>query len=146
MEKVLTNQDVHALVQGGLLLCSTHTLAPEHAYKVAKLRRSLKNVWESISDKDKELLTEAGINDDEIEWDEKHIFGKIKDLNKAQRYMELKQAFMNDSAGISVVKIPYSEYHKLAAENAKKGAQESDIFNPMVEDILEGILFDYPED
>lgn len=158
----MKNNDIRILELAGVLTASVHDLSPEHAYKVSKLKIAIKNAMKNINEQEKDLLTEAGIDSEkDIDKTTGIIQPKTKDgkleQEKLDKFEMLKKAQMEDDTPINVKKIPYQEWLKLYNENKNKEVSRNingkvytkgiDIFGTIeVEEILAGVLFDYPVD
>lgn len=126
------NQLVSAVMNsnGAILALDNKSLSPAHAYKVIKLRNTLKKAWEKFLESEKGLLTEVGITDaaafdarqkelGEKENKSKEEETELKEMNeKVARYAGLREALLEDQADFSEVKaMPYEEWFALKKDN-----------------------------
>jgi hypothetical protein len=157
----MKNKDIITLVGAGILQATVHSLSPAHAYKFSKLRHTISAIYKDIIEQEKELLVDAGINEKTDLINGNYVFPKKEDgsndESKWLKFIELRKAMYEEDAPlVEVKKIPYEEWLLLYNENAHKnitlGREDSkeiyiDIFGSTeVENILLGLLFDYPID
>ena len=112
---------------------TANTLDAVSAYKVIKFRRAIQEASKRIVDAEKELLSQCNLT---IK-DKGAIDGKPEDI---ERFVALRMELYQDESEVGDVNtIPYTEWHKLKNEN-------STLATPIVEDTLENILWEAPEE
>lgn len=126
----LKNNIIVALVNMGGTALTASTINVADAYKVIKFRRSLKKAFDDIADKERDILKDLGIEVGEG--------GKLSgDEEKIKRFSELQKALYEDQSEIESKTMPYETWHELQKENKP-------LQNPLIEDALEGILWEAP--
>lgn len=126
----LKNNIIVALVNMGGTALTASTINVADAYKVIKFRRSLKKAFDEIADKERDILKDLGI--------EVGDGGKLSgDEEKIKRFSELQKALYEDQSEIESKTMPYETWHELQKENKP-------LQNPLIEDALEGILWEAP--
>lgn len=136
----MKNYEILALVNGGALAITDHTVPTEHAIKVYRFKKSLRALYEKIFEDEKAL-----IKDNELEIKDG---GKLDgDPEKVKRFVELRQELYNEEATIECKTMPYEAWHTLKAENkaVKMGNREMDILAPF-EVLLENVLWKEEEE
>lgn len=126
----LKNNIIVALVNMGGTALTASTINVADAYKVIKFRRSLKKAFDEIADKERDILKDLGIEVGEG--------GKLSgDEEKIKRFSELQKTLYEDQSEIESKTMPYETWHELQKENKP-------LQNPLIEDALEGILWEAP--
>ena len=158
---MLTNQNVITLLNMGFSQVTNHTLPVEHAYKVVKMRKALSEDYEKFAKDEEALRKDAGIENaveldkelDELRKNEKRTKEQEKRLKEMEdmlkRYHEMRNELLKSEAKLEGVKaMPYDAWHLLQKENAEKviGGKAVDLLPGFVEDMLEGILWNAPEE
>ena len=150
--------DLINLANLGVQKITNHSLAPEHAYKVVKFRKGLSSALDALIKDEDSLRKDAGIEDADAFNDELKALrdnnerteeqNKKLDEMEAQlkRFVELRVEMLKEDAVIDCKAMPYAEWHKLQNENREFGDQKIDILSGYVEDILEGVLWEAPEE
>lgn len=145
----MKNIDILNLANAGVLAISANDLDAAQAYKVMKFKRAIRKAFESLSDAEKELLKEVGIEDgsafdkelarlrkDDSEQE------KRKELEqKLSRYLSLRDALFEEEVTLDCKTIPFEQFHILQRENKDINGKPLNLF----EDILEGVLWIEPE-
>lgn len=150
----MTNNELLNAVQnsnGAILALENKTLSLPHAYKVIKLRKTLKSAFDKFLADEQALLEEVGVSDanafdarqkelqekDKLSKEEK---SELEEMNaKIQRYIGLRRELLAESIGLSEIKaMPYDEWFRLKAENPSITID--------IEDALMGIAWSEPEE
>ena len=157
----MKNSDVVYLVNSGVQLTTGHSLSNASAYKAFKFRKVLSSILNSVSEGEKGLLTEVGIEDaskfDErlavLRATEKPTEEEVKELETMQaqleKYSGLRDQLYNEEADLSSVKaMNYDDWRKLQNENkeVEVNGVKKDVFSGKVEELLEGVLWAAPEE
>lgn len=155
----MKKQTLIVLANAGIQSITNHTLDAAQAYKVVKFRKSFNAALDAIAEDEKALLKEAGIED-------APSFNKeLEDLRKADRtpeqeekfkemtekvarYNELHAEMLQEEVTLDCKAMPYEDWHKLQGENAEKemNGRKVDLLPAYVEDALEGVLWEAPEE
>ena len=153
----MKNSDVVYLVNSGVQLTTGHSLSNASAYKAFKFRKVLSSILNSVSEGEKGLLTEVGIDDaskfDErlavLRATEKPTEEEVKELETMQaqleKYSGLRDQLYNEEADLSSVKaMNYDDWRKLQNENkeVEVNGVKKDVFSGKVEELLEGVLWE----
>ena len=156
----MKNSDVVYLVNSGVQLTTGHSLSNASAYKAFKFRKVLSSILNSVSEGEKGLLTEVGIEDaskfDErlavLRATEKPTEEEVKELETMQaqleKYSGLRDQLYNEEADLSSVKaMNYDDWRKLQNENkeVEVNGVKKDVFSGKVEELLEGVLWAAPD-
>lgn len=157
----MKNSDVVYLVNSGVQLTTGHSLSNASAYKAFKFRKVISSILNSVSEGEKGLLTEVGIDDaskfDErlavLRATEKPTKEEVKELETMQaqleKYSGLRDQLYNEEADLSSVKaMNYDDWRKLQNENkeVEVSGVKKDVFSGKVEELLEGVLWTAPEE
>lgn len=157
----MKNSEILALVQGGVLEATQHTVSMAHAYKVFKLKSQVRKAFNALLAQDDELVKECGIEDAqafdmrraELASLEKPSESERKELEEMNgRYRSLvrqRKELHDEEVTLDGVKaIPYEEWRKLQDENRQDSpsGQAKDVFSGIVEELLFGVLWNAPED
>ena len=157
----MKNSDVVYLVNSGVQLTTGHSLSNASAYKAFKFRKVISSVLNSVSEGEKGLLTEVGIEDaskfDErlavLRATEKPTEEEVKELETMQaqleKYSGLRDQLYSEEADLSSVKaMNYDDWRKLQNENkeVEVNGVKKDVFSGKVEELLEGVLWAAPEE
>ena len=155
----MKNSDVVYLVNSGVQLTTGHSLSNASAYKAFKFRKVISSVLNSVSEGEKGLLTEVGIEDaskfDErlavLRATEKPTEEEVKELETMQaqleKYSGLRDQLYSEEADLSSVKaMNYDDWRKLQNENreVEVNGVKKDVFSGKVEELLEGVLWTEP--
>lgn len=145
----MKNIDILNLANAGVLAISANDLDAAHAYKVMKFKRAIRKAFESLSDAEKELLKEVGIEDGSAF--DKELARLRKDNSeqekrkeleqKLSRYLSLRDALFEEEVTLDCKTIPFEQFHILQRENKDINGKPLNLF----EDILEGVLWIEPE-
>lgn len=156
----MKNSDVVYLVNSGVQLTTGHSLSNASAYKAFKFRKVISSILNSVSEGEKGLLTEVGIDDaskfDErlavLRATEKPTEEEVKELETMQaqleKYSGLRDQLYNEEADLSSVKaMNYDDWRKLQNENkeVEVNGVKKDVFSGKVEELLEGVLWAAPD-
>lgn len=153
----MKKQTIIMLANAGVQSITNHTLDASQAYKVVKFRKAFNAALDAISEDEKGLLKEAGIEDapsfnkelDELRKANRtpEQEDKYKEMTeKVARYNELHAEMLQEDVTLDCKALPYAEWHKLQNENKEIGERKLDLLSGWVEDMLEGILWTAPED
>ncbi len=153
----MKKQTIIMLANAGVQSITNHTLDAAQAYKVVKFRKAFNAALEAISEDEKGLLKEAGIEDapsfnkelDELRKANRtpEQEDKYKEMTeKVKRYNELHAEMLQEEVTLDCKALPYEEWHKLQNENKEVGDKKVDLLSGFVEDMLEGILWTAPEE
>lgn len=147
----MKNYDILNLVNAGTLAITANELGAEHAYKIHKFKKALRNAFDAIADSEKELLKEAGIEDGaafdkerkELR-DSKDNLERLAELDKQfERFSELRANLYNEDAKLESIKtMPFEAFHELQKENKGLDNKPLNFF----EELLEGVLWAEPDD
>lgn len=156
----MKNSDVVYLVNSGVQLTTGHSLSNASAYKAFKFRKVLGTILNSISEGEKGLLTEVGI-EDASKFDERLVMlraaekpskEEVRELEKMQaqleKYSGLRDQLYNEEAKIDgVIPMNYDDWRMLQNENreVEVNGQKKDVFSGKVEELLEGVLWTAPD-
>lgn len=156
----MKNSDVVYLVNSGVQLTTGHSLSNASAYKAFKFRKVISSILNSVSEGEKGLLTEVGI-DDASKFDErlavlratdKPTEEEVKELETMQaqleKYSGLRDQLYSEEADLSSVKaMNYDDWRKLQNENkeVEVNGVKKDVFSGKVEELLEGVLWAAPD-
>lgn len=129
----LKNNIIVALAQVGALNLNATALDAAHAYKVIKFRRAVAKAFEELQEAEEGIIKDCG-----LEIADK---GELTGTDEAKaKFAKLQRELYEDEADLGGIKtIPYEQWHLLKQEN--KG-----LANAFVEDSLEGILWNAPEE
>ena len=154
----MTNKDILVLVNSGCQSITNHDLSDAHAYKVYKFKKALREALEARQAEEK-IIAEgekidnltAFLNNPETPKNKEQL-ARIKGLIDSLNASDVKASIFE-----GVKTMPYSEWRKLQNENRrvpisftdKNGDERNitlDVLVGHVEEILEGVLWDAPED
>lgn len=161
--------DILNLLNLGFGQVTNHSLPVEHAYKVVKMRKALSNAFEAIQKDEEAIRKDAGIeNPEEFDKELKTLREKAKPyIDKGaeipseiggplmekeatlSRFLALRSEMLNEDIILEGVKaMPYEAWHELQKENAEKefNGKKLDLLSGYVEDTLEGVLWEAPEE
>lgn len=129
----MKNHNIILLANSGFLGITSNELSPAHAYKVFKAKKVVKELLGNITESEKELVEQSKLTVGEG--------GKLEgEQDNIKKFIELRNELYNEDADVSAIKaMPYDEWHALQKENDK-------ILYGAVEDVLEGILWNAPEE
>lgn len=142
----MKNFDIIELCNAGILDITSNELEATDAYNVYKFKKELRKIYKEISENEKDLISQAEI-EDPLEFDtnyKKALESKDKDEIskyeiKLRRLSELRKAMLNEEINFeNLQKISYSSWHTLQKENADKN-----VLNGYNEELLENILWYY---
>lgn len=126
------NQIIVALANLGGASLTAGDIEATHAYKVIKFRRAVKSAFDEIAEKERDIINELGLEIGEN--------GRLQgEDEKIRKFTELQKALYEDESEMDCKTIPYEAWRELQKNN--KGLQ-----NPFIEDALEGVLWDAPEE
>lgn len=147
----LTNAQIVALINSGILASTSHTLPVAHNYKVYSFKKSLKKAFEEYTQKEEDLLKECGIENpqefnsklhafsiaENLSVDEQGEFNTMKEI--VNNYNKLHAELNKDEVEVPCKTIDYESWVLLQRENNHKdlGGREVDIFSGEVEELLE---------
>ena len=155
----MRNSDVIYLINCGVQMTTNHSLSNASAYKAFKFRKILSNILNTISESEKNLLKEVGIEDatkfDErlstlrvLEKPSKKESKELEDMQaQLEKYSGLRDQLYNEEADLSSVKaMNYDDWRKLQNENkeVEVNGVKKDVFSGKVEELLEGVLWTEP--
>lgn len=142
--------DIITLANAGILSITANDLDAAHAYKVLKFKKAVKKAFESIMESEREILKEAGIEDavafdkerkELIESGSNHK--RLEEMNKQlSRVLELRSNLYKEDVELDCKTIPFEQFHALQQENKDLERKPLNAF----EDLLEGVLWDAPEE
>ena len=147
----MKNYDILNLVNGGILAITANDLDAAHAYKVLKFKKAVRKAFDAIAEAEKDVLKEAGIEDGAAFDKERMELTKsgenaerLEELNNTfKRFAELRSNLYNEDATLENVKtVPFDAFHQLQKENKDIEHKPLNFF----EDLLEGVLWDAPEE
>lgn len=144
----------------GVLNITAHVLDAAQSYKVFKFKKWVKNALKAIQDDEKDLLAEVGIADAPAFDQRRSVLlakenktteeqAELDKLNsQAEGYFVRRNELYNEEVTPEVKTMPYEAWKLLQDENraAEVGGKTTDILTGYVEDILEGVLWEAPDD
>ncbi len=156
----MKKSDIIILSNFGVGLITNHNIPVEHAYKVVKFRKALTSALESIGKDEEALRKDTGIEDAKAFDDElKNLREKISRTDEEQarldemeaqlkRFVELRNEMLNEDVDLNIKTMPYEAWHALQKENCEReiNGKKADILSGYVEDLLEGVLWEAPEE
>ena len=157
----MKKSDIVALVQGGVLNVTQHSVSVNHAYKVFKFKSTLRKLFEALVEQEQDLAKECLIMDgasfdarrSELAAKEKPTKEEQKELEEMndqyKRFAGLREELYKEEVLLAGVKtIPYEEWHKLQEENkeVQTAFGKQDVLSGQVEDLLENVLWRAPEE
>lgn len=156
----MKNSEIVFLANNGALVITNHTLSPAHAYKVFKFRKALAKAFEAIQESEKSLLSDCGVEDarafdarlEELRAVENPTDEQKAELNEkteiVNRYVALRNQMYGEDVTLDCHKIPYEEWFKLQNENKEVEVfgRKVDVLSGLAEDVLEGVLWEAPEE
>ena len=121
------------LAQVGGLNITANNLSAADAYKVIKFRRAVAKAFEALGDAEKAIIKDCG-----LEIVEK---GELNGTDEAKaKFRKLQAELYNDEVDLGDIKtISFESWHELKKENKA-------LANAYVEDNLEGVLWNAPEE
>lgn len=159
----MRNSDIIFLVNAGVRLTTAHTLPAASAYKAYKFRKAVGDALNAISASEQGLLQEAGIAEpgafdarvaelnakrDKLTADELAELDGLE--KKLSAFLGLRAQLYEEEADLEGVKrMTYADWRLLQDENkAVKGGdgKERDVFSGRTEELLEGVLWEAPEE
>lgn len=151
--------DIIILMRRGVAAATNHCLPAELAIKVVLLRRFVNDAYYQIV-KDEDACREAAEIKDALAFDKERDALLLKNPRTEQeqarlaemdaqlgRFQELKREMLKqDVPAPDISPMSYEQWHALQRENAAKeiGDNKVDILSGRVEDLLEGILWEFP--
>ena len=156
----MKKQDIIILSRLGVPAIPNHDLSVAHAYKVVKFRKALQGALETIGKDEDALQKDAGIEAPETfdkELDDlrknKHRTqeeqARLDEMEaKLKRFIDLREEMLKEEVTLDCKSLPYEEWFKLQRENRDKevGGVKRDILSGWVEDTLQGVLWNEPEE
>ncbi len=144
----MKNYNIINLVGAGALSVTANDLDAAQAYKVIKFKKAVKKALASISEAEKEIIKEAGIEDAQAfdkERAELRASGenpeRLAELDKTyQRFAELRDNLYNEDTELDVKVLPFEAFHALQQENKGIEGRPLNAF----EEMLEGVLWEPP--
>lgn len=121
------------LAQVGGLNITANNISAADAYKVIKFRRAVAKAFEALGEAEKAIIKDCG-----LEIAEK---GELSGTDEAKaKFCKLQAELYNDEADLGDIKtITFESWHELKKENKA-------LANAYVEDNLEGVLWNAPEE
>lgn len=148
-------RDILFLADNGTLDITNHSLDTEASFRVYRFRRALKAKHQEILDTVADFLADVGV-ENALKFDEERNTlislpertpeqdARLAEMSQtAERFLALRSVFLEEETELSVKTISYADWKKLQDENRKDGR------DPLVgyaEELLEGILWEVPED
>ena len=143
----MKNLDIISLCNTGILDITSNELNAEDAYKVYRFLKELRKINKNISDSEKDLIAQAGI-ENPVQFDRDYQEAREqKDTDKIKfceerlyRLNDLRNILLSEDTNLPEFKtISYESWHKLQQENpAVKGLYGSN------EELLENVLWVSP--
>jgi len=146
----MKNIDILNLANTGILSITANDLDAAQAYKVLKFKKAVKKAFEGITESEREILKEAGI-EDAVAFDKerKELIEsgsnkeRLDELNKQlSRVIELRSNLYKEDVELDCKAIPFEQFHALQCENKDLDHKPLNAF----EDLLEGVLWEAPND
>ena len=156
----MKNIDIIALANCGVLSITAHDIPAAHAYKVLKFKRAVKASMAAFQDAERAIFHDCGVSDvagfnarlnelrekqrSEDENAELHSMEK-----KIQEIQGLQNELREEDITLAGVKtMPYDVWHDLQNENksVEISGKTIDVLSGDVEEVLEGVLWDSPEE
>lgn len=105
----MTYKDIMTLANGGFLTATAHCLPVEHFYKFHKFRRSVDKALNALSESQKDLLRDCGIDPDNIDG---------ADKESLERFNAANEKILAEDAGVEVkARIPFDFFKAFYDEN-----------------------------
>lgn len=156
----MKNIDIINIANAGVLNITAHDLDVAQSYKVFKFKKWVRNTLKSIQDDEKDLLAEVGITDapafdqrrSELLAKEERTAEEQTELDKlngqAEGYFNRQNELYNEEVTREVKAMPYESWKKLQDENraVEVNGKATDVLMGYVEDVLEGVLWEAPEE
>lgn len=155
----MKNIDVLFMVNSGTLNITNYELDPKSAYKVVKFRNALNKALDKITETERALLKDAGIENvysfnkdlEDLSTNKNRTFEedtKLKEMEeKNQKYNALRFEMLNEEISLDdVLPMSYEDWHTLRKENRPKDENQLDPLNNHIEYLLENILWKAPDE
>lgn len=105
----MTYKDIMTLANGGFLTATAHCLPVEHFYKFHKFRRSVDKALNALSESQKDLLRDCGIDPDNTDGADKESIDRFNAAN---------EKILAEDAGVEVkARIPFDLFKAFYDEN-----------------------------
>ena len=145
----MKNINIINLLNNNILAITANDLDAAQAYKVLKFKRAVKKADDDITEAEKALIKEVGIEDPEAFDKERAELRKsgdnperLAELDKqGSRFFELRGNLYNEDVKLDVKAIPYEQFHILQKENENIKGRPLNSF----EELLENVLWVAPE-
>ncbi len=156
----MKKSDIIILSNLGAGLITNHNIPVEHAYKVVKFRKGLQSALESLGRDEEALRKDAGIEDAKAFNDElqklRDAEGRTAEQQKRldemeaqlRRFLALRGQLLNEEVELDCKTMPYEAWHALQKENCERevNGKKMDVLSGYAEDLLEGVLWQAPEE
>lgn len=155
----MKNLDILIMINSGVNNITNYDLSAASAYKVMKFRNIVVKKYDEIQEKEKQILSDAGITDPqafdiryktlreaETRTDEENA--ELKELDdKYNTWIKARTDMLNADIELEGIKtISYEDWHLLRKENRPKDDKTVDPLNNYIESILENVLWKAPEE
>lgn len=155
----MKNKDIITLVNRGVLSVTAHDIPAAHAYKVLKFKKAVRAAMLSFQDAERAIFSDCGVTDT-ADFNKRlnDLRGKLRDdaEEKELAVMEetiaeirgLQEELKNEEVSLDVKTMPYDVWHELQNENkaVQFGESTRDVLTGEVEELLEGILWETPNE
>lgn len=156
----MKNIDIINIANAGVLNITAHDLDVAQSYKVFKFKKWVKGILKSVDVDEKCLLEEVGITDapafdqrrSELLAKESKTTEEQAELDKlnsqAEGYFNRRNELYNEEVKPEVKAVPYEAWKKLQDENSavEVNGKATDILTGYIEEVLEGVLWEAPEE
>lgn len=130
----MKNSIIVALAEGPFMQASANTLGVEHAYKVIKMKSTIRKAAQTIIEQ-REAIVKEYLTDEERQKLGTPDGEQLRE--KVEKASQCVANLLNEETDINCKPLPFAEWHKFCAENSLKlGALELE---------LEGTLWEAPE-
>jgi len=147
----MKKKELLSLQRAGVFRITANNIDAAHAYKVLKFKKAGRKAFEELAESERAILEEVDIKEPEAFDKERAALAKsgsdpskLEQMNKKlDRLVELRKALYEEEVELEGVKtVPYDQFHELQKENAEMPGKPLNVF----EDLLEGILWEVPEE
>lgn len=155
----MKNKDIITLANCGVLSITAHNIPAAHAYKVLKFKKAVRAAMLSFQDAERAIFSDCGVTDT-ADFNKRlnDLRGKLREEAEDTELaaMEetiaeirgLQEELKNEEVLLDVKTMPYDVWHELQNENKAVPFGEStrDVLTGEVEELLEGILWETPNE
>ena len=155
----MKNKDIITLVNRGVLSITAHDIPAAHAYKVLKFKKAVKAAMLSFQDAERAIFSDCGVADTEgFNKRLNELRGRLQNEEEKTELAEMEKAIAeiqglqkelkNEDVVLDVKTMPYDVWHELQNENKAVpfGELTRDVLSGEVEELLEGVLWEAPNE